>query len=152
KTAGNQSLTATDVVTGSPSGATVAVTPAAADSITLSGFPATTTAGAAQTFTVTAKDAYGNVATGYTGTVHLTSTDAQAVLPADYTFTATDAGVKQFTVTLKTAGPQSVTVTDALNPTITQSVSLTVTPGAVSAFLVDGFPTDTLVGDAHSFT
>src|SRR5205814_1870244 len=109
-------------------------------------------AGAVFTVTVTALDAQNAVDTAYRGTVRLTSTDRQAVLPADYTFTATDAGVKQFTVTLKTAGPQSVTVTDTLNPTITQSVSLTVTPGAVSAFLVDGFPTDTLVGDAHSFT
>ena len=36
--------------------------------------------------TVTAVDAYGNVATGYTGTVHFTSSDGQAVLPANYTF------------------------------------------------------------------
>ena len=38
--------------------------------------------------TVTAYDAYGNVATGYTGTVAFTSSDPQACFPADYTFTA----------------------------------------------------------------
>ena len=43
------------------------------------------------------KDAFGNTATGYTGTVHFTSTDGQAVLPADYTFTAGDAGIHTFT-------------------------------------------------------
>jgi hypothetical protein len=36
------------------------------------------TAGVAFSATVTAKDAFGNVATGYTGGVHFTSTDAQA--------------------------------------------------------------------------
>ena len=50
------------------------------------------TAGNAVNVTVTARDAYGNVATGYTGTVHLTSTDAGATLPADYTFVAGDNG------------------------------------------------------------
>ncbi len=44
-------------------------------------------------------DPYGNVATGYTGTVDLSSTDPRAVLPA-YTFTATDAGTHTFAVTL----------------------------------------------------
>jgi len=35
---------------------------------------------------VTASDAYGNLATKYTGTVHFTSSDGSATLPADYTF------------------------------------------------------------------
>ena len=50
----------------------------------------------AGSFTVTAQDAYGNRATGYTGTVHFTSSDAQASLPVDYTFTAADAGMHTF--------------------------------------------------------
>ena len=61
---------------------------------------------------MTAKDAYGNVATGYTGTVHFTSSDAAAALPADYAFTAADKGVHTFSVTFQTAGSQSVTVAD----------------------------------------
>ena len=36
-------------------------------------------------FTVTAYDPYGNVATGYSGTVQFTSSDSQAVLPGNYT-------------------------------------------------------------------
>src|SRR5262249_51952041 len=49
---------------------------------------ATTTAGAPFDVTVTALDANNNVATGYTGTVHFTTTDNShmAQLPADYTF------------------------------------------------------------------
>ncbi|HEX7287277.1 MAG TPA: hypothetical protein VF532_13915 [Candidatus Angelobacter sp.] len=50
--------------------------------------------------------------TGYAGTVHFTSSDPTAVLPADYTFTAADAGTHTFPVTLSTLGDQTITVTD----------------------------------------
>ena len=43
--------------------------------------PLAGTAGVAGSFTVTAEDAYGNRATGYTGTVRFTSSDGQAALP-----------------------------------------------------------------------
>src|SRR5207245_3248277 len=62
------------------------VNPAAAGTLTVAGFPSSTTAGTTGDFTVTAKDAYGNIATGYTGQVAFTSTDASAVLPSNYTF------------------------------------------------------------------
>src|SRR5206468_2616239 len=106
-TAGTRSITVTDTaapgVTGSQTGITV--NPAAASTLVVSGFPSPVTAGTAHTLTVTAKDPYGNVATGYRGTVHFTSSDAQAVLPANYLFTASDNGVHSFSVTLKTASP-----------------------------------------------
>ena len=86
---------------------------AAAASSLVVAFPAATTAGVAQPFTVTALDAFGNVATGYTGTVTFSSSDAQAGLPASYTFTNKDAGVHTFSVTLKTAGTQSITAQDS---------------------------------------
>ena len=70
----------------------------------VSGLSSPRTAGVAGTITVKARDAYGNTATGYTGTVHFTSTDSNAVLPANHTFTAGDAGTHTFSVTLKTAG------------------------------------------------
>ena len=60
---------------------------------------------------IAGSDAYGNVA-NYTGTVHFTSTDGLATLPANYTFTASDYGTVYFTATLRTVGTQSVTVTD----------------------------------------
>jgi hypothetical protein len=73
-------------------------------SFAVAGFPSSTTAGVAHTFTVTAQNANGTVNTGYTGTVHFTSSDPRAVLPADYTFTAADQGVHTFSATLVTAG------------------------------------------------
>lgn len=96
-------------------------------------------------------DAFGNVATNYTGTIHFSSSDAQAILPADYTFTAADAGRHTFTATFKTAGPQSLTVTDTVNTAFTNTQSITVTPGAAASFVVTGFPATT-AGVAHSFT
>jgi hypothetical protein len=50
---------------------------------------------------------------GYTGTVHFGSSDPGAVLPGATTFTPADQGRRIFTVTLRTAGSQVVTVRDS---------------------------------------
>src|SRR5262249_35970956 len=55
--------------------------------------PATVTAGTPFDATVKAVDRFGQTALGYRGTVHLSSSDGQAALPGDYTFTTADAGV-----------------------------------------------------------
>jgi hypothetical protein len=68
-----------------------------------------------QTFTIRVTDAYGNTVTGYRGAIHSSSSDPLAVLPADYTFTATDAGKHTFRVTLKTPGAQWLEVADVAN-------------------------------------
>ncbi len=88
--------------------------------------PLTATAGTAFNFTVRAIDVSNNTATGYTGTVHFTSTDGAATLPADYTFTTGDNGVHTFSATLKTVGSQTITATDTGNGTITGSATVTV--------------------------
>jgi hypothetical protein len=93
-------------------------------------------AGTPFTVTVTAQDANGNTVTGYRGTVHFTGTDPQAVLPGNYTFTAADAGMHTFTVTLKKAGNQTITATDTLTSSITGNVVVTVNPAAASWFFV----------------
>ena len=140
ETAGTQSITATDtansLVTGS---ATTTVTAAAASSLTISGFPSPTTAGSAGNVTVTVLDAYGNVATGYTGTVQFTSSDPKAVLPANYTFTSADAGTHVFSATLKTAGTQSITAADTTTPGLTSTqTGITVNPAAASVLAITG--------------
>ena len=117
----------TSSITGTQSGITVNVGSTA--QFAVSGFPNPTTAGAAHSVTVTAEDAYGNATPGYTGTVHFTSSDAQAVLPANYTFTVGDAGSHTFTnaVTLKTANlSQAITATDTVTGSITGSEIVTV--------------------------
>jgi hypothetical protein len=116
---------------------TFTISAAAASSLSVTGFPSSTTAGALQSFTVTVLDSYGNTATGYRGTVQFSSTDLQATLPANYTFTATDAGKHTFSAALKTAGTQSLTATDTSNANITGSEkNIAVSPAAASKFLL----------------
>src|SRR5207237_657491 len=106
KTAGSQTLSATDSADGFIASQTgITVVAAAASSLTLAGYPATTTAGVAQSFTVTAKDTFGNVATSFVGIVTLSSSDASASFsPTTYTFVAGDSGAHTFSGTLKTVG------------------------------------------------
>jgi RHS repeat-associated protein len=99
----------------------IQVSPAAASVLVVSGFPSPTDTGAAHNFTVTAKDAFGNVATGYTGTVQFSSTDPAAALPAKYTFTAADHGKHTFSATLNTVGTWSLTAQDTVNAVLTSS-------------------------------
>jgi hypothetical protein len=110
------------------------------------------TAGTAFTITVQATNGFGGVDTGYRGTIRFTSSDAQAGLPAQYTFTAADAGVHTFTVTLRTAGAQGVQVADTAVALFSGGTSVAVSPAAASAFTVAGYPSHTLAGVAHSFT
>jgi hypothetical protein len=154
KTAGTQSISATDTGAASLTGTdgNIVVSPAAAATLTVAGFPSTTTAGVAHAVTVTVRDAFGNVATGYLGTVHFSSTDGQASLPADYTFTGVDAGVHTFNIVLKTSGTQSLTATDRATPSLTATQSgIAVSAAAAASFTVTGFPAAT-AGTAHTFT
>jgi autotransporter-associated beta strand protein len=158
KTAGAQAVTATDTAVGAATGTQsgITVTPASATTLTVSGFPASKTVGIADTVTVTAKDAYGNTATGYSGTVHFTSSDPLAVLPSNYTFLPSDNGTKAFSVTLNTvSGPTvSITATDTDTGTITGMQSgITVLADTIAATLeVTGFPNPQTAGTPGSVT
>src|SRR5262249_44597715 len=103
--------------------------------------------------TVTAEDAFGNTATGYTGTVTFTSNDGQAVLPADYTFSAGDAGIHTFTlgVTLKTAGSEGITVADTADSSITGSDTVTVRAASASHYTLTA-QASTTAGNAFGVT
>jgi hypothetical protein len=128
KTAGTQSITATDSsnhLTGSESGITV--NPAAATQFVITG-PASVSAGTSFSITVTAEDAYGNIATGYTGTVHFSNSVGGATLPGNYTFQTSDNGVHKFTgLKLRTKGKNVLTVSDTGNSSISGSLTVTVT-------------------------
>ena len=54
----------------------------------------------------------GSTDLAYRGTVHVSSTDPLATLPANHTFTAGDAGAWVFPATFRTAGNQTITLTD----------------------------------------
>ena len=70
------------------------------------------TVGLPAQFTIVALDASDHVVTGYTGTLHFTSTDGGASLPIDYTFTSDDLGSHLFSVTFATADDQTLTAMD----------------------------------------
>jgi hypothetical protein len=150
KTAGNQAVTFNDVANPALAGLVGAsVSPAAASTLSVTEFPSPTASGASAGFIVTARDPYGNVAPSYRGTVHITSSDPQASLPADYTFTAADNGVHAFSAVLRTLGTQSITATDTTTATITGTQSgIVVTPKA----LVVTFPTEVTAGDPQVLT
>jgi hypothetical protein len=89
--------------------------------------PPTAAPRSAFSVTVTAKNADASTATDYRGTIHFTSSDPQAVLPADYTFTPGDAGVHTFSgVVLMHTSIQSITVSDTITAIVTGSANVTV--------------------------
>ena len=80
--------------------------------------PASAISGASSLFTATALDASNNIVTGYTGTVHLSSSDGAASLPGNITFTAASQGTFAFTATLKSLGGQTITATDTADSSV----------------------------------
>jgi hypothetical protein len=153
-TAGAQSITATDYTSGIATGteAGIMVTPAGASTLSVTGFPSPTIAGSAGSFTVTARDPYGNIATSYTGTVHFTSSDGKASLPSNYIFNAADGGVHIFSATLKTAGIQSITATDTTTASIAgRNASIAVNPAAASQLIIIA-PSSVTAGAFFSLT
>jgi alpha-tubulin suppressor-like RCC1 family protein len=118
-----------------------------AASLLLTDVAGSATAGRIQGFKVMALDARGNVATGYAGTVRVSSTDAAATVPADLTFSAPDAGVRVASgLTLRTAGVQSVAATDSADATMTSALNVVVSPAAASALVFERQPPDAVAG------
>jgi hypothetical protein len=114
RTAASYVLTAT---AGTISGTSdsIAVTAEAATHFTLTA-PSAVSTGGSTSITVVACDPFGNTATGYSGSVHFTSSAASAILPSDATL---NGGRGTFSVTLNAPGNQTITATDTLNPAIT---------------------------------
>ena len=136
----NSSITGTsNVITDTPGPTTMFVVSASSPQ----------TAGTAFNFTVTAVDLNNNTTPAYTGTVHFTSTDGSATLPADSTLTN---GVGTFSVTLKTAGNRTITATDTVTSSITgTSGTITVNAAAATTFTVSASSPHT-AGTAFNFT
>jgi len=103
----------------------------------------TATAGTPVNVTVTSLDSLGNTSSDYTGTLHITSSEASAVVPADLVISN---GTAVFPVTLKKAVGSSITVTDVATPTITGSGIIVVqaAPAAQLSFLQN--PSDSVAG------
>src|SRR5260370_37637274 len=106
------------------------------------------TAGTAFNITITALDDRNGPVATYSGTVHFTSSDPQAVLPASAMITN---GTGTASVTLKTAGPQTVTATgtDSLTGT---SDGVPVSARAATQLSVSAASSSSLTGAEFQFT
>ncbi|MGO8925800.1 MAG: Ig-like domain-containing protein, partial [Limisphaerales bacterium] len=157
---GSQTVTASDITTGSQTGSSSAITVKAAAFAKLqllmpgetaapgtptgkTGTPNAQTAGASYTVTVNAVDANWNLIST-NDTVHLTSSDAQASLPAN---TALSGGSVSLTLTNKTAGSQTVTASDTTNAGISPNTgtATVINPAAASKLVIATQPSATAV-------
>ena len=95
--------------------------------------PTSAVLGTAFTVTVTALDALNKTVPTYAGTVHITSSDGSATLPADAKLTL---GAGTFSVTLRAGGSFTVTATDTVKGSITGTSSGISVPYPATNFLV----------------
>ena len=93
--------------------------------------PATATAGQSFPVSVTVLDSLGEVATGYTGSIQIASSDLSAS-SIDYTFTSANSGVYTSDFVLDTSGMQTLTASDDAGLALPVAAGLTVSPGAVN--------------------
>lgn len=107
-------------------------------SLDVSAVPNPVALGQPVTYTVSAKDASGNIVTDFTGNLLFASTDQLAQLPGVYWFAGDDRGSHTFTVIFETPGTQTVTVTDLGNSSIHGSgIATVVSKGSLA---VSGLP------------
>lgn len=116
--------------------------PAASFALTL---PPTMGAGVPAAVTVTALDAVGLTAGGYSGPANLASSDPQAVLPSPITFSA---GVATTSVELRSLGSRTVTVSDQAAPEVTGGATTSVIAGPPAALAFGVQPQSAVAGAA----
>ena len=135
KTAIGQTIAATDTAASSIAGTSNAVNVSAGAAAHLSvNAPNAATAALPFNFTVTALDAYTNVASVYSGMVHFSSSDGQAVLPPNSALTN---GMGTFPATLKTIANTTITATDTAAASLTgNSSTISVVSNAVTHILI----------------
>ena len=145
----NRTITATgNITTGTQTGITV--TPAAATHFSVTGYSSPATAGASDSFDVTALDAFGNTDTNYGGTIHFTTGDTAATLPTDGTLSG---GTGSFIATFRTSGTWSIVATDTITASITGSqAGIVVNPTAATHLSVSGFASPITAGLPDTFT
>jgi hypothetical protein len=170
---GSASITVSDGSITNGSGLAVTVSPGAASVFVLAAATTTPTAGAADNLTITAKDAYGNTATAYTGSHNLTfgpvadspsgakatvsNSSGTAVNFGSATAISFSAGVasvssgKNGAMKLVKAGATSVTVAEG-SITNGSGLAVTVSPASASAFALEAQDTTPTAGETDNLT
>ncbi|HJV08709.1 MAG TPA: hypothetical protein VJ653_03485, partial [Acidimicrobiales bacterium] len=110
------------------------------------------TAGDALNLRVRVRNERGDIDTGFRGTIHFTSTDPGATLPADYTFTAADNGDHTFTNGLRyaTPGNQSVSAADTATPALRGDTAAVLVYAKTTTYFEVGAPTNANPGETFS--
>jgi predicted secreted protein len=154
RTAGTQSVGATDAAVSSITGvqSDIVVTPHVVTSLVTYGMTTPRIAASTGSIRVTALDAAGKRVYSYRGTVHFTTTDPQAILPADYTFKPADNGTHVFVanVILKTPGTWSVSATDTAKAALKGTQTGIVVQPPASKLVVSGLTTPRAAGSTGS--
>lgn len=134
-------LTATDSAASSSGTASTTVY-GSVSRFDLTATPDPATAGSPMNVNVKASDFCGNVVPDYCGTIHFSpsdSSDTGAVVPSDYTFTAADAGVHNFSATLTKVSQFSsagILVTDLIDYYAQGFLYVNLQPGPAAHFSV----------------
>ena len=145
KTAGTQTITATS---GSLTGTSAPITVSAASATQMIvSAPSTLTAGNAGTLNITAEDQYNNIATSYNNIVNFTSSDGTATLPSDASFSN---GMASVSVTLHTAGSQTVTTISGMLPDAMSTI--TVSAATATQLIVSSGTNSVVAGNMLSVT
>ena len=140
-TSGNQSLTVRDANQRLQAGISMVAVQAGSAVQMQMQCPSSNVAGADESVVVSLRDAYGNLAAGYTGTVQFTSSDVAGVYPHARVFTSGDGGSYTFAAALNwhTAGSQSLYVEDITNGSLNASCSgINVAAGAAQSLFLSG--------------
>lgn len=121
---------------GSSGSTTTTLSPASGVAVLSVMAPVTASVGTPFNFSVTALDANNNIVPSYSGTVHFSSSDPQAVLPANAKLTG---GTGTFSAALKSSGNDSIIATDASTARIA-GVSNTITVSGPATHLLLNVP------------
>jgi hypothetical protein len=147
ETAGSQSVTVAS--TGLPAyyGLEVAtVTPAAVASLSLS---PSDTPGLIETVSITARDAYENIVTGYDATLDFGTSDPNAIFPASDTITG---GEGSYLFTFSSTGTFSITANDSVNVGIDGGTLVTITKQETQAVSVSSPESQAFYGQNVTIT
>lgn len=112
--------------------------------------PATASARASLPITVTALDASNNTATSYKGSVLITSSDGQALLPA--VAVPLSNGGATFNVTLESSGTQTLTATDTVQASIAGTSPPINVSAAAAITITSGTPPGGVVGSGYGYS
>jgi len=148
--AGPQTISLADAANSLQATSNFTVVPGPLHALVMSG-PATAVAGSQYSFSITAQDSFQNIVPDYAGTVQFSTSDPIATLPANYTFNpGADNGTHSFNATLRRAGQQSITLTDAAN-SLQATLNLTVVPGPLSILAMNG-ASGVVAGTPYNFS